>query len=467
MTIEDAPATSRRALREQSGDTASDAVPAPHGRIALAWLDDDAVTAQIAAEPAQRARDLLARRPWRSPVRAGVVVPILSVAAVAGAYAAATLLWPLYAVLPEVDETAVPEVTADASDVAWPDDGSAAVAVEGFDTVPASTTKTAPIASITKLVTVLMALEEMPLELGEDGDEFAFTYSDRQTYYNYLYSDESALDVPVGGTLTEYELLQGILIGSAGNYADRLASTFWPTDAVFAAAAEEWLDRHGLAEVTVVGPTGISAKNKADPASVIALAEIALDNPVIAEIVATKSVTLPGAGKIENTNELLKDDGVVGVKTGSLSGQYNLVAAKDIAVGEQTVRVYAVTLTQPTEDARADETARLLDEVSDEVAPVTLAAETRVGTVTTPWGATADIVTDADASVILWDGATATTATTLSLGDARTADQAVGSLTITGPLDAQTVGAHLTADIPDPDAWWRLTHPLELFGLVD
>jgi hypothetical protein len=43
--------------------------------------------------------------------------------------------------------------------------------------------------------------------------------------------------VPVDGTLSQYQMLQGILIGSAGNYADRLASTIWPTDEVFAQGA--------------------------------------------------------------------------------------------------------------------------------------------------------------------------------------------------------------------------------------
>ncbi|MFM9746186.1 hypothetical protein ACKI2C_52405, partial [Streptomyces brasiliscabiei] len=75
---------------------------------------------------------------------------------------------------------------------------------------------------------------------------------DEETYYDYLAQDESALGVPVDGVLTQYQMLQGILMGSAGNYADRLASTIWPTDAVFARAASAWLARHGLAGITVV-----------------------------------------------------------------------------------------------------------------------------------------------------------------------------------------------------------------------
>ena len=41
----------------------------------------------------------------------------------------------------------------------------------------------------------------------------------------------------------------------------------------------------------------------------------------------------------------------------------------------------------------------------------------------------------------------------------------VGSLTAEGPLDTAVTSVSLADDITEPTAWWRLTHPLELFGL--
>lgn len=472
--MEDAPPSSRRALREQQ--TGPVAVSRKNGsRVALGWVDEDAVGIRFAPDNLQdtthpyrwAAPDLLATRPRRSPFRAGVIVPILAVFAMAGAYAGATLLWPLYAVPPVVTAATVDDIAAPVSTVAWPEAGSAAVAVRGIDSVPASTTDVAPMASITKLVTVLMALEEAPFALGEDGATFSFTRSDRAAYWDYLANDESALDVPVGGTLTAYQLMQGILIGSAGNYADRLASTYWPTDAVFARAATKWLSDRGLAGITVVDPTGIDEANTATPASLVALAATALANPVVAEIVRTESVTLPGAGEVVNTNDLLVDPGVIGLKTGSLFGAYNLLAAKVTTAGDETIRVTASVLGQPSDALRDSETTRLLDQVIAEISqPQVLPAGTVAGIVTTRWGSRVEIVTDADASAILWNAAAATTTIDLDLADAREADAAAGSITLTGPLSTQTVGLHLTADVPEPDAWWRLTHPLELWGLT-
>lgn len=498
MTTSDAPPQSRRALREQgrstgpvpqvdadarpSGDAEPATATAPvivrnrEGRQALAWLDDDTVTARPAPGDlsgtqhpyAVVAPDLLARRPRRSPLRAGVIVPLLAVLGATGAYAATTLLWPLHAVAPGVREIALQDLGAPASAVTWPAEGSAAVGVAGISTTAASGAETAPIASISKLVTVLMILDELPLAVGEQGPSYTFTARDRTTYYSYLDNDESALNVPVGGSLTEYQMLQGILIGSAGNYTDRLASTVWPNDRVFAAAARAWLTRHNLPGITLVEPTGIDPANAADPASLITLARLALANPVVAEIVRTPSVELPGAGLVTNTNDLLTDPAVVGLKTGTLDGAYNLLAAEEVTIADTPVRVYATVLGQPTDEARDGETARLLNDVAAEAAaPQVVPAGSLTGVVTTKWGATVNIVTDADASVILWNGASGTVTTSIALGDARAANDAVGEVRVKGPLNATTTGLHLTADIPDPDPWWRLTHPLELFGLVD
>ena len=47
--------------------------------------------------------------------------------------------------------------------------------------------------------------------------------------------------MPVGGSLTEYQMLQGVLLGSANNYIDRLAKEILGSDAAFADAAATWL----------------------------------------------------------------------------------------------------------------------------------------------------------------------------------------------------------------------------------
>jgi len=447
----------------------------PAVRIAMAWVDEDAIARTA---PATRTLDgaaspylpvgaeLLSDPPRRSLLRASVVVPIAIIAFLIGAYTATTLLWPLHAVLPTVEGVQVDPIPAPPAALTWPASGSAAVSVAGIDGAVASAVEPLQIASITKVVTALLVLDQMPLAVGESGPEFRFTEQDEAEYWAYLSNNESALNVPVGGSLSQYQLLQGMLIGSANNYADRLAGNLWPTDAVFADAANTWLGAHGVPGVTVVEPTGLDPRNAASPEALIALARKAMADPVIAEIVATTAVDLPGAGLVTNTNGLLADPGVVGIKTGSLDA-YTLLSAKDIVVGETAVRVYSSVLGQPDDGARLAASRLLYSEVELGLQPApSVPVGTVAGRVTTEWGEDVAIVTDGDASVILWNSGAGAVTTDFSLGEAREKGADVGTLAVQGPLDATSTTLSLATDIEPPSAWWRLTHPLDLFGIT-
>lgn len=444
-------------------------------RVAFGWVDEAAV-ARAATAPRDLIgagspyvtvdADLLARAPRRSPLRPGVLLPVAIIAGLVAGYSASTTLWPLAAVAPAIEAIRVEPVPAAAATPPWPAEGTSAIAVEGFGASLASADAELPIASITKVVTALLVLDQRPLALGEQGPEYRFTAADRARYWSYRARGESALDVPAGGTLTEYQLLEGMLIGSANNYADRLASDLWPNDAVFARAASDWLAAHGVPGITIVEPTGFDARNAASAAALIPLAEKALAHPVIAEIVAKPVTTIPGAGEVENTNDLLADAGVLGIKTGSLD-EFNLLSAKDIVVGETPVRLYASVLGQADDGARDAVSRALYAQAEQELqTEPSVPAGTTVGVVETAWGERVEVVTDADASVVLWNGAAGAVTTDLALGDDRDAGDVVGSLRVDGPLDADTVDVVLGGDIDPPSVWWRLTHPLELFGLA-
>lgn len=287
-------------------------------------------------------------------------------------------------------------------------------------------------------------------------------------YWNYRRSDQSALDVPVDGVLTEYQMLQGTLLGSANNYIDRLASEIWGSDQEFAAAAEVWLRDRALTDITVVTPSGFDERNVATPAALIKLGELAMQNPVFAEIVGTRSVDLPGAGTVVNTNGMLADPGVVGIKTGTLVG-WNLLTAKDLTIGDTTVHLFAAALNQAGDDERLALTRSLFAETEAalDAQEAAVAKGTVVGQVTTDWGEKVDVVTESDADVVLWNGAVATATTAFDLGDKRDEDATVGTLTAAGPLNTATVPLVLADDVEGPSPWWRLTHPLELLGITD
>lgn len=503
MAEDDARTMTRRAMRRQQEDAASaaslgglltapdgDGAPAPtisslaqpsfvttsNHPTALTWVDErtlggratgftDLSGGSVPYVPV--GTDLLAGAPRRSIFRPGVMLPAAVIAGLVGGYAATTALWPLYAVAPEIEAVQVLPAAAPDSAPAWPAEGSAAIAVDGVGGPLTSSTDRDTIASITKVVTALVVLDEMPLAPGETGPEFRFSARDSDEYWDYRAGGESALDVPVGGSLTMYQMLEGMLIGSANNYADRLAGNLWPSDAVFANAAATWLDRHGITGITVVEPTGLDPRNTASPDALIPLAQRALANPVVAEIVAKTSVELPGAGLVENTNGLLADPGVVGIKTGTLD-RWSLLSAKNITVAETPVTLYAAVLGQPDDEARLAASRALYAQLEAELQPtVAVPGGTVAGYVRTAWGEDVAVVTSEDASVIAWNGGSATVESTFDLGDLRSDGDTVGALTATGALNAAVVSLELDQDVAEPTFWWRLTHPLELFGLAD
>jgi D-alanyl-D-alanine carboxypeptidase (penicillin-binding protein 5/6) len=438
---------------------------------ALTWVDPATVADGTAArgfdQPVDTSGAALLRGARLRPAiaRPSVWGPFALLLALTGSYAGTTLLWPLHEVAPTITAAEVTPVAAPAAAPVWPAQGSAAIGVGGMTTA-ASNPEAASIASITKVVSSLMVLDRMPLAPGEQGPAFSFTRADSQSYWSYRRSDQSALDVPVGGTLTEYQLLQGTLLGSANNYIDRLATEIWGSRAAFAEAAEVWLRERGLADITIVTPSGFDEGNTASPEALVRLGELAMENPVFAEIVGTPSVELPGAGVVTNTNGMLADPGVVGIKTGTLVG-WNLLTAKDVTIDDTTVRLYAAVLNQDDDDQRLAATRSLFAEVEAALAAQDAAVPegTVVGQVQTEWGEEVDIVTDADADVVLWNGAVATASVSFDLGDERTKGGAVGSLSATGPLNSATTQLSLASDVDGPSPWWRLTHPIELFGI--
>lgn len=440
---------------------------------ALTWLEVDAVeegTRPADLDPVtmqESSPALLADAQLRPALlHARWLVPLGGLAALVVAYAATVLLWPLHEIPPTVQAVEFQTVASEVATPTWPAVGSAGVSVAGVSSAT-SAPEAVSIASISKVVTALMVLDQMPLQPGEQGPEFAFTYSDSVDYWDYRRADQSALDVPVDGVLTEYQMLQGTLLGSANNYIDRLAREIWGSDANFADAAASWLADRELSDITIMSPSGFDERNVATPDALLRLGERAMQNPVFAEIVSTAAADIPGAGLVTNTNGMLADPGVVGIKTGTLEG-WSILTAKDVTVGDTTVRLFASVLNQVDDDERLAVTRSLFAEIEASLQDQqpTVPAGTVVGEVDTLWGASADLITEDDATVLLWNGAAASASATLALSDDRAAGDEAGTLSVTGPVDAADVGVSLSDELSGPSPWWRLTHPLELLGVV-
>lgn len=334
----------------------------------------------------RRARPAAEARPRRSPLRAGVVVPLLTAVGVRGAYAAATLLWPLWAVAPTVREITPDGPVATAATVAWPA-GCRRRRSRGIR-------RRRGIVERTRGRWRAFQGRHRPDDPRRDA---AGRRTVRAGVHLHLAGppdlmdladDESALDVPVGGTLKRVPDAAGHSDGLGGQLHQSTRQHLWPTE-VFAQAARAWLDRHGLGAITLSEPTGIDPANTAEPAALVNWPDRPRPPGGRGDRPHPHGRTARGRGhQHERSAERSRRRGPEDRQPGGVlqparrEGHHRRLHA-----GAR----YATALGQPTAEARDQETARLLSEVTAEVStPPTLPAGTLAGVVSTAWGVTAN-----------------------------------------------------------------------------
>ena len=205
-----------------------------------------------------------------------------------------------------------------------------------------------PIASITKLMTVLIALER-----ARPNDVVTAT----------AYSagvGESLIRLRAGEQLTVRELVEASLIQSANDAAWALAAHIGHGDMTrFVGLMNRRAQQLGLRDTHFVRPDGLDVRGHVSSArDVTELARIAMRKPLIRELVDEKTATIEGGRRLHTWNDLLYTfPGLVGVKTGhtSAAGWSEVAAAR--APG---VTVYATLLGGPSRAARNADLAELL-----------------------------------------------------------------------------------------------------------
>jgi len=380
-------------------------------------------------------------------------------------YLPLTLLAPLH---PAVVTVAAPEEPApEVPALAFPGYGASAIGAVGYPGVLAQSGVITPLpmASISKVITALVVLEAHPLAVGESGPTATMTPADAALYGSYLAQNGTVANVRAGMTFTELQLLELTLVKSANNYTMSMVLWAFGSQETFLAATNSWLSAHGLTGIVMVEPTGINPANVAPADQLVELGRIALEHPVIADIVNRKTADIPQVGVLPNTNELLGINGVDGIKTGTLDHfGANLLFSADYTVGESTVTVIGVVLGGPNHDVIDSDILTLLGTVVGNFTEVEVAAgDEPFATYETAWGDTSQAVAAERTTLLTWAGAPITTQVEtdeVRIGDA---GDDVGGVTFTsGPMSV-TVDLELAVDLDDPGPWWRLTNPAELF----
>jgi len=205
------------------------------------------------------------------------------------------------------------------TELVWPDNGQASVGTFGAGIIKSKPQpqKSAPIASMAKVITALAILDKHPLQLGDKGPTITFDTIDEQIYRDYLSKNGSVTAVTAGKSMSYYEALQAMLLPSSNNMTDSLVRRVFGSIDNYVIYANKMIDNFGLTNTHIFDASGFSSKTTSTPDDMISIGQKALSNPVITEIMSQSSANIPLAGHIENFNHLLGVDNVTGGKTGN------------------------------------------------------------------------------------------------------------------------------------------------------
>lgn len=356
-------------------------------------------------------------------------------------------------------------VPGDPPSLAWPSRASAAVSVIGLGSLGTHSDSTPrPMASIAKVMTALVVIDDHPLVELEEGPPITITAEDAQSYRASLAEGQSVVKVEEGEILSEFQVLQGLLIPSGNNMAAVIAQ--WDAGSIdaFVAKMNQKGATLGMKRTHFADPSGFSEQTVGTARDLIVAGEALIKVPVLARMVAQGQADLPVAGTVFNINYALGSEGIFGIKTGSApkAGACFLFASFR-TLGDLQVTVIGAVLGEPTLDDAFDAARRLIGTVMAGLLTIkAVRAAEPVAAYSGPWGSRARIVAEKDLDVLAWPGlvlnrvpATPSVLPPLKMGTP------AGRLEVwVGTGSRQSVPLATDGPLYAPGDFWRLTRPL-------
>ena len=291
--------------------------------------------------------------------------------------------------------------------IPWPTTGSAVVGVSGLGLIASSENeKPLAAASVTKVMTALIVLTDKPLQKDEPGPSITITDADVQSYQADLAEKQSVVEVQLGEQLTEFELLEGLLIPSANNFAETLAR--WDAGSIdrFVVAMNKRASDLHLTHTTFADTSGASPESVSTPGDLMALGMEAMRLEVFAQIVAMPQADLPIAKTVYNVDGVLGQSGIIGIKTGSgLAEGANFLFAAAAQVDGHPLTLFGCVMGQPSLARAFAEAKSLIASMKSNLhVRRVIARNQAVASYVTPWGGQSDLVSTVDVDLAEWPG---------------------------------------------------------------
>jgi D-alanyl-D-alanine carboxypeptidase (penicillin-binding protein 5/6) len=313
--------------------------------------------------------------------------------------------------LPHVAVVAPATAASVAPALPWPKTGESAVAIPALGYAAQSgPERPVPVASMTKIMTAYVVLEDHPLALGQPGPRVKMTAADAAQFGTDTVTDQANVLLKAGEVLTEYQMLEGLLVHSANDLAYALAN--WDAGSVgaFVAKMNSTAKDLGMNGTHFADASGFSPSSESTASDLLRVAAVAMTDPVFAQIVAMPAASLPLAGTVGTYTPLVGTTGVVGVKSGftNAAGGGDVLAYKTTVGGHAFLALAAVTSQEMwtvlgfsgKEDLAVARAAAARVESVTMVPAGTTVAKVKVGS------RTVDVKTSAAVSVLAFPGET-------------------------------------------------------------
>lgn len=359
------------------------------------------------------------------------------------------------------------QAKAPASTLQWPAQGQAAVGVAGTSILDMHGAETpVPTASTAKLITALTVLAAKPLQPGQQGPTITLTPNDVAIYNNYVAQDGSLVQVQAGEQISEYQMLQTMMLPSANNMADSLAIWAFGSLQTYQQAANQYLEDQGLVTSHVGSDaSGLSPTTTSTAHDMVQIGELVMQNPVLSQIVGQPTAAgIPVVGTIKNVNSLLGTDGIIGIKTGNSdqAGGAFVSASKTTANGKPVTIITAV-MDAPGLWQAMQESLPLIQSAQANFKPTTvITAGKPVASYKSEWGKTITASAQKSLAMQAWGGSTISAKAKLNpIKPNAEAGQTVGMVTVPKSTfnDQLSATVSLRSAPSKPSVLWRLTHP--------
>jgi serine-type D-Ala-D-Ala carboxypeptidase (penicillin-binding protein 5/6) len=384
-----------------------------------------------------------------------VVAVFVVLVAAAGIAVAVRLSAPAPAPTVTVDLTRSVHVPNATVRLPWPAAGQGAVAVPSVGVAVGSPgQKPVPVASLTKLMTAYVVLHDHPLTGSAPGPDVTVTAADVADYDYDTSNDDTNAEVSLGEVLNERELMGGLLVHSADNYADLLARWDAGSVSAFVAKMNAAAGQLGMSKTHFADPSGISAASQSTASDILKVAAPDMADPVVDSLVQMRSVWLPEAGTITSYTPLIGLGGVIGVKSGvtTQAGGCDVLAVMHTVHGVPTLVLSAITgQTGPGVLVTAGLHALdLADTAAKDIGATSGLTRGQVAATVSVGGSSIDARSTSSVTLLTWPGATVTRRFEAAppLGDQARRGARVGTVIVGLGAQRTAVPVLLTRDVP-------------------